>query len=62
MSSTPAVTLTYAVTVTEAGTRLISNTVTLNTGAAGLLTRTATIVANGHVVLLPLVTKQIEQR
>jgi uncharacterized repeat protein (TIGR01451 family) len=57
LSSTPTVTLTYAVTVTETGARFISNTVTLDAGAAGLLARTATIVANGRLIYLPLVTR-----
>lgn len=58
MSHTPAVTLTYAVTVAETAPRLISNTVTVDAGAAGLLTRSATIVANGYAVYLPVVLRE----
>jgi uncharacterized repeat protein (TIGR01451 family) len=57
LSSTSAVTLTYVVTVTETSPRFIGNTVTLNAGSAGLLSRTATIVVNGHAIYLSLVMK-----
>jgi uncharacterized repeat protein (TIGR01451 family) len=57
LSSTPAVTITYAVTVAETGARLISNTATLDAGSAGLVSRTAAIVVNGYVVYLPLVAR-----
>ncbi len=58
MNHTPAVTLTYAVTVVETAPRLISNTVTVDAGAAGLLTRTATIVVNGYAVYLPVAMRE----
>jgi uncharacterized repeat protein (TIGR01451 family) len=57
LSSTPAVTITYAVTVAETGARLISNTATLDAGSAGLVSRTAAIVINGYAVYLPLVAR-----
>ena len=57
LSRTPAVTLTYAVTVTEVEARPISNVVNLDAGTAGLLTRSATIVANGYIIHLPFVAR-----
>lgn len=57
IGGTPIVTLTYVVTVTEASARAISNMVALDIEAGGVLTRTATVVANGHVGYLPLVSR-----
>jgi uncharacterized repeat protein (TIGR01451 family) len=57
LSDTPVVTLTYAVTVAEASGRLVSNTVTIDAGSAGVLTRSATVVVNGQAVYLPLVLR-----
>jgi hypothetical protein len=57
LSSTPMVTLTYAVSVTETGSRAISNTVSIDGGAAGMLSRSSMITANGQDVYLPLVSK-----
>jgi uncharacterized repeat protein (TIGR01451 family) len=57
LGSVPAVTLTYVVMVVETDAHLISNTVTINAGTAGTLTRSATVIANGHSAYLPLVLK-----
>lgn len=57
LTPTPIITLTYAVTVTETSPRFISNTVTIDAGPAGSLTRSTTIVANGHALYLPLVLR-----
>lgn len=52
-----AVTITYAATVTETQPRVITNTVTVDAGSAGTLTRSAVIVVNGWVVYLPLAAR-----
>jgi len=55
ITDAPIVTLTYAVTVTAAGTQVISNTAVIDAGTFGLLQRHAVIVANGYAVFLPLI-------
>jgi uncharacterized repeat protein (TIGR01451 family) len=55
ISDTPIVTLTYAVTVTAAGTQVISNTAVIDAGSFGVSQRRAVIVANGYAVFLPLI-------
>jgi uncharacterized repeat protein (TIGR01451 family) len=57
LSSTPVVTLTYRVSVTEPSPRSISNSAMIDAGWAGLLTRSTTIIANGQDLYLPLVIK-----
>ncbi|MBC7250170.1 MAG: DUF11 domain-containing protein [Anaerolineae bacterium] len=57
LSNTPEVVITYAATVTEKDVRLITNTALIDAGSAGVYSRTATIVANGVTVHLPLVVK-----
>jgi len=57
LSGTPAITLTYWVTVTASDTRLISNTVKINAGTAGTLECRAIIFANGWAVYLPIVLR-----
>jgi uncharacterized repeat protein (TIGR01451 family) len=59
ISQTPTVTITYAVTITESSARLITNTAHIDAGQAGTLARSATIVANGLSVYLPLVLRSI---
>jgi len=61
LASTPAVTLTYAVTVSLPGgtaqIQRISNVVTISAEPIGVITRTATIIANGRAVYLPIVLR-----
>jgi uncharacterized repeat protein (TIGR01451 family) len=55
LTDAPAVTITYAVTVTETSARLITNTVRIEAGPARSLERTAATFVNGLPVYLPLV-------
>ncbi len=57
LGSTPVVTLTYWVTVTQSSTQIISNTVTIDAGTAGVLKRSVIIVANGQAVYLPIILR-----
>ncbi len=57
MSSTSIATVTYAVTISAATTQPISNTVTINPGFEAPFTRSATIIALGRLVYLPLIVK-----
>jgi uncharacterized repeat protein (TIGR01451 family) len=57
LTETNALTLTFRVTVTEAASRAITNTVTINTGSAGMFTRSALIIVNGYSVYLPIVRR-----
>ena len=57
LSSTPTVTITYAITVAEMSTRFISNTVTISADPIGVIIRTATVIANGRAVYLPIVLR-----
>lgn len=59
LSSTPAVTVTYAVTVSTPITTplVISNTAIIVAPGYGTITSTATIIVNGHSVYLPLVLR-----
>ena len=57
LSDTLAVTVTYDVVVTTAATRLISNTVVIDTITSGLLTRSGYVYANGFSTYLPLIFK-----
>jgi uncharacterized repeat protein (TIGR01451 family) len=57
LSDTSKVDVTYDVVVTTAATRLISNTVVIDTASNGLLTRTGYIYANGFSTYLPLIVK-----
>jgi uncharacterized repeat protein (TIGR01451 family) len=57
LSQTPAVTITYAVTVTVSDPQAIRNTAMLDAGAAGKLDLSAVVIANGRAVYLPLVVK-----
>ena len=57
LSDTRTVTVTYAVAVTTPAstTQCIVNTVTVSTNLVGVLTRTATIIANGYTIHLPII-------
>ena len=55
MSSTPTVTLTYAVTVATTSTALISNTALINPGYAPPFARTASVVVNPYNLFLPVI-------
>jgi len=55
MSSTPTVTLTYAVTVATTSTALISNTALINPGYAPPFARTASVVVNPYNLFLPAI-------
>ena|GEM_PF-1594787 len=59
LSNTPVVTITYATTViVPASTiRVIKNTVTISAEPIGVFTRTATVIANGQAMYLPLTLK-----
>ncbi|HEY71787.1 MAG TPA: DUF11 domain-containing protein [Thermoflexia bacterium] len=57
LTPTPAVTITYAVTVSTHLTHVIVNTATIAAPGYQTITRTATVVANGYSVYLPLVLK-----
>ncbi len=59
LSDTPSATITYAanVTVPPDTVQVIRNTVTINAGSSGLITRTAMIIANGYASYLPIVLK-----
>lgn len=59
LSDTSAITLSYAVTVDipSGQARPISNTVTIEAGPYGLITRTATVIAGGQAVYLPMILK-----
>jgi uncharacterized repeat protein (TIGR01451 family) len=57
MSATPAITLTFAVSVTTPDTKAIVNTATINSGYGPLLTRTALIVVNPHELFLTLIVR-----
>jgi uncharacterized repeat protein (TIGR01451 family) len=65
LSSTPAVTVTYAVTVSLPGgtaqIQRISNVATISAEPIGVFTRTATIIANGRAVYLPIILKGATQ-
>jgi len=58
LSTSPAVTVTYAVTVTTPLTIPIVNTATLSVSGYEPLMTTATIIANGYAVYVPLVLKE----
>ncbi len=57
LSSTPIVTITFGVTVTEVLTKPITNNVTIEPGFGAPFTRTATVIVNGLRTYLPLVFK-----
>ena len=58
ISSTPAVTLRYAVTVEEAGQpTVIVNTATIDAGKFGTFTCSSTIIVNGLPLYLPVIWK-----
>jgi hypothetical protein len=57
MSTIAVVSLTYAVTVTTASTQFITNTVTVDAGAAGTYAFGAVIAANGWAVYLPVIRR-----
>jgi len=58
LSPTPAVTITYAVTVTAADPQVITNTAFVAVQGYQTISRTATIIANAYPVYLPLVLKE----
>ena len=58
LSPTPAVTITYAVTVTVADPQVITNTAFVAVQGYQTISRTATIIANAYPVYLPLVLKE----
>ncbi|MFQ5614950.1 MAG: right-handed parallel beta-helix repeat-containing protein, partial [Anaerolineales bacterium] len=55
LGSATAVTISYAVTVTETEPRPINNTVTIDAGSAGVFNFSAAILVNGRFVYLPVV-------
>ena len=55
MSSTPVITLTYAVTVATTSTAAISNTALINPGYAPPFARTASVIVNPHYLFLPVI-------
>jgi uncharacterized repeat protein (TIGR01451 family) len=57
LSSTPAVTITYAVTVTVSEPQVVSNTVLISALGSQTVSRTATIIANPYPVHLPLILR-----
>jgi hypothetical protein len=57
LSTTPAVTLTYVVTVSVVSPTAITNSVVIDPGVGASLTRTATIIANGLSVFLPVIMR-----
>ncbi len=57
LGDTSVVTITYAVTVTEASARFITNTAHIEAGSAGSLECNAGILVNGKTVYLPLVMR-----
>ncbi|MBI5567065.1 MAG: hypothetical protein HY870_19365, partial [Chloroflexi bacterium] len=56
-SATSIVTLTYRASVTETTARPITNVAQIDTVSLGVLTRSATLVANGQAVYLPMLLK-----
>jgi uncharacterized repeat protein (TIGR01451 family) len=56
LSPTPVVTITYAVTVTTASTQTIANTAWLVAGGE-TISSTATILANGLPIYLPVIMR-----
>jgi len=60
LTPTPAVTITYAVTVSTTETRLISNTATIFASGYETITSTATLIANAYTVHLPLILRNQE--
>ena len=57
LSPTPAVTITYAVTVSTVTPKVISNTAVIMASGYQTLTPTVTILASGYLLYLPLVLK-----
>ncbi len=57
LSSTPAVTVTYAVTVATPASQAITNTVLIDDGRGTVLPRMATVIANGYAIYLPIIQK-----
>lgn len=57
LSNTPAVTVTFAVTVTAPSAQMIINVVAIHPGFSGPFTRSATIIVNGLRLYLPIVFK-----
>ena len=57
LSPTPAVTITYAVTVSTVTPKVISNTAVIVASGYQTLTPTVTILASGYLIYLPLVLK-----
>jgi len=58
LSPTPAVTITYAATVAVADTQFVTNTAFVSVQGYQTISRTATILANGYPVYLPLLLKE----
>jgi uncharacterized repeat protein (TIGR01451 family) len=57
LSPTPVVTVTFAVTVNTLITQVVANTAIIAAPGYPTITRTATIIANGYAVYLPLVMR-----
>jgi hypothetical protein len=55
MSTTPLITLTYAVTVATTSTMIISNTALIDPGYAPPFARTAGVVVNPYNLFLPVI-------
>jgi uncharacterized repeat protein (TIGR01451 family) len=55
LSMTPVVTLTYGVTVSVVSPTAITNSVVIDPGAGASFTRSATVIANGLQLYLPLI-------
>ena len=57
LSTTPGVTLTYRVLVTETLARAITNLAQIDAGSAGILHRSATVMVNARTIYLPWVMR-----
>jgi uncharacterized repeat protein (TIGR01451 family) len=55
LTPTPEITVTYAVTVTAVGPQAITNTAVMGSPGYGSIERSATLIANGYQVYLPLI-------
>jgi len=61
LSETPVITVTYAVTVTTSQTKVASNTAVIAATGYETVTSTATIIANGYFLCLPIALKGVTQ-
>ena len=54
----PVVTVTYAVTVSATGTEILTNQATIGVPGYAPIVRTATVLANGYTVYLPVILRE----